>query len=73
MDNSFNKQMDNVKMLLDMTQEELDAYRKSVIKYEEWQENDKTWENYPGLACKSNIKRMMMILRKEMIKLDKML
>ncbi len=34
MDNSFNKQMDNVKMLLDMTQEELDAYRKSVIKYE---------------------------------------
>lgn len=73
-DDKFEKQIAKVGLLLDMTKEELDDYKESVIKYGEWRESDiQSWENYPGMAYKSNIKRMMMILRKEMIKLDKML
>lgn len=74
MNESISNQINKVNMFLNLAKEELRIYEDAKIKYEEWDsKEDKKWSDYPGMVPKSKPKRLMLMLREEMIKLDKML
>lgn len=65
-------QIDRINLLMEMLEEEL-------IEYETKKENNtlcyntKDYSNWEGVASAAKLKRLMLVLRQETIKLDKML
>jgi len=68
------KQLEKVKYLTEWMQEEMREYTTKFLKYEEWRNHKPLCRNTrPEEPSKENLKRIMMMLRKETIKLEKML
>ena len=72
---SIIKQIQRIKLLSDMTNDCLDNYETDIKALKEYFkiENPK-WYDYPSLhTTKEELKRLMLVQRQEMIRLDKML
>ena len=69
------KQVERVKLLSSMVDEELDIYLTYYKEYQDWQEKKPLdWRNKPCPEVpKSKLKDRMKLLRQETIKLEKML
>jgi len=70
------KQMERIKVLTSMVNDELEHYtglKEKERVYMAQDAEDRDWRNYPATACASRSKRLMLVLRQEMIKLEKMM
>lgn len=67
-------QISRVSLLSDLVNEELVEYLEYHGKMEEWGKAESLdWATRPGAVSKEKLKRLMLVLRQEMIKLDKLL
>lgn len=67
-------QIDRIHLLMGILEEELMEYKNKSKAYEEWSNADqRDYNNWPGIARGARVKRLMLVLRQETIKLDKML
>lgn len=78
MEQEIKRQIERVNMLSEMIKERLIAYRRDVEDYEDWERdlpNDSLYHWYPHSkrTNPSEIKRLMLVQRQEMLKLDKLL
>lgn len=73
--NTVKKQVNRVKTLSNMVTEKLNEYYQDCKDYSEWQnENpDAYWYDKSFRTSPTEVKRLMLVLRQEMIKLGKML
>lgn len=74
MKKSLEVQICRVSLLSDMVDEELAKYLDYHRKMEEWRKTEpRDWKTRPESVSKEKLKRLMLVLRQEMIKLDKSL
>lgn len=74
MEGNVEVQICRVSLLTDMVNEELARYLKYHKEMEKWKETEPLdWKNEPDFVSKERLKRLMLVLREEMIKLDKIL
>lgn len=69
-----NRQSTRIKLLSEMMIEELEDYLDKQHKYDEWQKaNPRNYNDHPDAPNAASLKRIMLLVRKETLKMEKLI